>query len=305
MKKHVTNEVLMIRPAGFMFNEQTAVNNIYQNKDDKSPEDVQKRALREFDNMVEEMRNVGIKVHVLQDTVDPSTPDSIFPNNWFSTHDEKRFVLYPMFAENRRLEVDKHRASVEKIVKDIHGEFKTFNYLDYADKNKFLEGTGSMVIDRKNDVAYAVISPRTDKDLFVKYCEDLGFKPVFFESFQDGGPVYHTNVIMGLGEKVTIICLESIKDEEERKMVRKSLEDGGNIVLDITLAQVKQFLGNTLEVKGNKDKNILIMSDVAYRSLTKEQLDLLNEHVHIIHPDITTIEFYGGGSARCMVAEIF
>lgn len=305
MKRHVTNEVLMIRPAAFKFNAETALNNQYQNNDDKNPEEVQKRALEQFDTMVKQMREKGVKVNVLQDTAIPNTPDSIFPNNWFSTHPEKRFVLYPMFAENRRLEVDKHRKSVEEIYKNIHGEYTTFNYLDSADKNIFLEGTGSMVIDRKNKVAYAVISPRTDKDLFIKYCNDLGFKPMFFEAFQDGDPVYHTNVIMGIGEELAIICLESIRDLDERNRIKDELEAGGNTVIDISFEQVKEFLGNNLEVKGTGDKNLLLMSDAAYKSLTEEQKKLIEEKVEILHSDISTIEFYGGGSARCMVAEIF
>lgn len=307
MYKHSTDEVVMIKPAGFMFNAETAVNNQYQNQDDKDPKVVQERALKEFNNLVSMLEERGVKVNVLEDTVSPSTPDSIFPNNWFSTHEGGTMVIYPMFAENRRLEITKFRDQVEKIAIEKQKDEEFFTIIDYSKndvRNKILEGTGSMVIDRKNKVAYCTLSPRADKDMFVKFCEETGHEPVFFTAYQDGAPIYHTNVLMGIGEENVLICLESIA-EEDRERVKESLIKGGNNIVDITLDQVKAFLGNTLELKGKDGKNFIAMSEVAYQALTPEQKEQIEKSTEILHADIGTIEFYGGGSVRCMIAEIF
>lgn len=307
MYKHNTDEVIMIRPAQFYGNEETAVNNAYQNTSDESVDSIQTKALKEFDNLVTMLEAKGIIVNVLQDTAEPSTPDSIFPNNWFSSHEGGTMVIYPMFAENRQAEIAKFKDKTMNIIKNKQTTKKPFKVIDYSMNNVDeirLEGTGAMVIDRKAKVAYCCLSPRADKELFVEFCNTTNHTPVFFSAEQDGMPIYHTNVIMGISEKYAVVCLESITDEAERKMVKESLEKSGNEIVDITLAQVKEFLGNNLELKG-KDGHILCMSDVAYNALTAEQKSIIEKHSEILHAPIETIEFYGGGSVRCMLAEIF
>lgn len=306
MFKHTTDEVVMIRPHKFYFNAETAVNNAYQQNDGMEADKINEKAVLEFDNLVKMMKDKGIKVHVLNDTAQPSTPDSIFPNNWFSTHEEGQFVIYPMFAVNRQAEVDKHLKDVHKIVMDRQksaASLTTFDYRDNIGKKKFLEGTGSIVIDRTNRTAYCTLSPRADEELFLKWAEDTGHKPVVFRAFQDNVEIYHTNVLMGIGPVNAIVCLESIA-EGQRDMVRKALEDGGKTVVDISLDQVKKFLGNTLELKG-KDRSVICMSTTAFDSLTPEQKAQIEKESDILAADISTIEFYGGGSVRCMIAEIF
>ncbi|MDO5714123.1 MAG: arginine deiminase-related protein [Tissierellia bacterium] len=307
MFKHSASEVVMVKPVGFQFNAETAVNNAYQSDDGADVETVQEKALKEFNHLVEELEKRGVKVNVLEDTPEPATPDSIFPNNWFSTHEGGTMVVYPMFAENRQLEITKFRDEVEKIAANSFKDEKFFKVYDYsknAEKGKILEGTGSMVIDRKNKVAYCALSPRADKELFLQFCEDTGHKPVYFVAEQDGVVIYHTNILMGIGEKNALICLESI-EEGKREEVRKSLEEGGNNVIDLSLDQIKNSLGNTLELKGSDGKNFIAMSTKAYNSLTEDQKKKIEEETEILAADISTIEFYGGGSVRCMIAEIF
>lgn len=303
--KHSTNEVIMIRPASFQFNAQTAVNNLYQNNDNRPPESVQEDALKEFDALVSKLETKGIKVNVFQDTPDPSTPDSIFPNNWFSTHENGNNVIYPMYAENRQSEVDKFIDNVIELGKMKSKKASLVDYRSYIEKKQFLEGTGSIVLDRENKIAYCVLSPRSDKELFLKFCEDNEFEPVAFNAYQEDIPVYHTNVIMGVGKENVIICLDSITDEKERNMVVGKIEEFGKQVIDISLEQVKLFLGNTLELVGEKGNRVIAMSTTAYKSLTPEQKSKIEESAEILHSDISTIEFYGGGSVRCMIAELF
>ncbi|MDI9472137.1 MAG: amidinotransferase [Tissierellia bacterium] len=307
MFKHTTDEVVMVRPTAFMYNPVTAVTNLYQQSDDKDPKIVQAEALKEFEGLVKALREKGVTVNVLEDTPEPSTPDSIFPNNWFSTHEGGTMVVYPMFTENRQSEIAKFRSEVEEIAARKQQSEKLFTIIDYSknrEREQILEGTGSMVIDRKNKVAYCVLSPRADKELFLKFCEDTGHKPVYFRAFQDGAPIYHTNVLMGIGGENVIICLDAICDED-RERVASSLREGGNNIIDITPEQVKNFLGNTLELKGGDGKNFIAMSDVAYNCLTPEQKEQIEKSTEIVHVDIANIEFYGGGSVRCMIAEVF
>ncbi len=307
MYKHTTDEVVMIKPVGFMYNPVTAVTNLYQRSDDKDPSIVQEAALKEFNSLVTALEEKGVTVHVLEDTPEPSTPDSIFPNNWFSTHEGGTMAVYPMFTDNRQAEIGKFRATVEEIASRKQKDEALFTIYDYSrnkERGQILEGTGSMVIDRKNKVAYCVLSPRANKELFIKFCEDTGHEPVYFRAFQDGAPIYHTNVLMGIGGDNVIICLGAIA-EEDRERVAESLKKGGNHIIDITPEQVKNFLGNTLELKGGDGKNFIAMSDVAYASLTPEQKEQIEQSTEIVHVDIENIEFYGGGSVRCMIAEIF
>ena len=306
--KQTTNSILMIRPVAFRMNEQTAVNNYYQKVlDGLTPETVNAKAQEEFDTFVNKLRMVGVDVTVVEDTLDPDTPDSIFPNNWISFHENGDVVLYPMFAENRRAE---RREDVLDILEDKG--FVINEIMDYTlaeEDNVFLEGTGSLLLDRENGKAYCALSPRADEELMIEFCEDFEFTPVIFEAFQtvnnERKLIYHTNVMMCLGDTFAVICADCIDDKKERKMVLDSLRGDDKEVILITEDQVNNFAGNMLEVKGSDDRRYLVMSSSAYNSLTKKQVAQLEEHITILHSSLDTIEACGGGSARCMMAEIF
>jgi hypothetical protein len=305
----------MIRPVAFRMNEQTAVNNYYQKVlDGLSPETVNTKAQQEFDTFVNKLRKVGVNVIVVEDTIEPNTPDSIFPNNWISFHENGDVVLYPMFAENRR---DERREDILDILEDEGFEInQIMDYTSAEEDGIFLEGTGSLLLDRENGKAYCALSPRADEELMIEFCEDFEFTPVLFEAFQTvnlpdgkaGGErklMYHTNVMMCLGDTFAVICADCIDDKKERKMVLDSLRGDDKEVILITEEQVNNFAGNMLEVKGKNDKRFLVMSESAFKSLTKKQIAQLEAHVEIIHSSLNTIEACGGGSARCMMAEIF
>lgn len=306
--RQTTNAILMIRPIAFRGNEQTAVNNYYQKTiDDLSPETINFKAIQEFDLFVEKLKNAGVKVIVVQDTKEPNTPDSIFPNNWVSFHETGDVALYPMFAENRRLE------RREDIFDTLENEgFEITEIMDYSaaeEEAVFLEGTGSIILDREFNKAYCALSPRADEDLFIEFCEDFDMSPIIFEAFQtingERKHIYHTNVMMCIAETFAIICPDSIDDKSERKMVLENLKSDGKEVIFITEDQVNNFAGNMLQVRGAGDKRYLIMSTTAYSCLTKIQLEKIEKHCEIIHSSLDTIETFGGGSARCMMAEIF
>jgi hypothetical protein len=298
----------MVRPVNFRMNEQTAINNYYQKVlDNITPQTVQQQALQEFDAFVKKLQSIGIKVIVVQDTKEPDTPDSIFPNNWISFHESGDVALYPMFAENRRLE---RREDVLELLENEG--FLIENIIDYTsaeEEDIFLEGTGSLLLDRKHGKAYCALSPRADEELFIEFCEDFEFTPVVFTAYQtvDGKrmPIYHTNVIMCLGEDFAVICLDCIDDKAECKNVLKNLKDDGKEVIVITEEQVVQFAGNMLHVKNKEGKRFVVMSNAAYQSLTKEQLQKLEKHGELLYSSLDTIEACGGGSARCMMAEVF
>ena len=305
----------MIRPVAFRMNEQTTVNNYYQKVlDGLSPETVNAKAQAEFDVFVTKLRKVGVNVIVVEDTLEPNTPDSIFPNNWISFHENGDVVLYPMFAENRR---DERREDILDILEDEGFEInQIMDYTAAEEDGIFLEGTGSLLLDRENGKAYCALSPRADEELMIEFCEDFEFTPVLFEAFQTvnlpdgkaGGErklIYHTNVMMCLGDTFAVICADCIDDKKERKMVLDSLRGDDKEVILITEEQVNNFAGNMLEVKGKNDKRFLVMSESAFKSLTKKQIAQLEAHVEIIHSSLDTIEACGGGSARCMMAEIF
>jgi hypothetical protein len=303
-----TNSILMIRPVAFRMNEQTAVNNYYQKViDGLMPATVNAKAQQEFDAFVAKLKAVGVDVIVVEDTLNPDTPDSIFPNNWISFHENGDIALFPMFAENRRLE---RREDILDILEEKG--FVIDNIMDYTSAEEddfFLEGTGSILLDRENGKAYCALSPRADEELFIEFCEDFDLNPIIFEAFQtvngERKLIYHTNVMMCIGETYAVICVDSIDDKKERKMVIDSLKGDDKEVIYITEDQVNNFAGNMLEVKGANDRRYLVMSAAAYKSLTKKQIAQLEEHVTIISSSLDTIEACGGGSARCMMAEIF
>jgi hypothetical protein len=303
-----TNSILMIRPVAFRMNEQTAVNNYYQKVlDGLLPATVNAKAQQEFDVFVEKLRAVGVDVTVVDDVENADTPDSIFPNNWISFHENGDVALYPMFAENRRLE---RREDILDILEEKG--FIINNIMDYTSAEEdgfFLEGTGSLLLDRENGKAYCALSPRADEELFIEFCEDFEFTPVIFEAFQTVNKerklIYHTNVMMCLGDTFAVICADSIDDKKERKMVLDSIKGDEKEIILITEEQLNNFAGNMLEVKGADDRRYLVMSASAHQSLTKKQIAQLEEHVTILSSSLDTIEACGGGSARCMMAEIF
>lgn len=303
-----TNTVLMIRPVQFRMNEQTAVNNYYQQKTEGlTPENANQKAQQEFDGFVERLRSVGVNVIVVEDTKDSDTPDSIFPNNWISFHENAEVVLYPMFAENRRLE---RREDILDIVEENGFVIDEINdYTSAEEDNIFLEGTGSMILDRENGKVYAALSPRADEELIIEFCEDNDMQPVIFEAYQtvDGErlPIYHTNVMMSVAETFAILCADSIDDKQERKLVINNLKEDGKEVILITEEQVSRFAGNMLQVAGKAGQLYMVMSTQAYESLTDAQIKSIEKHCAILHAPLYTIEACGGGSARCMLAEVF
>lgn len=304
----ITNSVLMIRPVAFRMNEQTAVNNYYQKVlENTTPATVNAKAQLEFDAFVKKLRSVGVNVVVVEDTLEPNTPDSIFPNNWISFHDNGDVVLYPMFAENRRQE---RREDILDMLEEKG--FKIENIIDYTsaeEDNIFLEGTGSMILDRENEKVYAALSPRADEELIIEFCEEFFSDPVIFEAYQDTPDgrklIYHTNVMMCVADEFAVICADCIDDKQERKIVLDHLKKSGKEMIFITEDQVNNFAGNMLQVLGADDKKFLVMSTQAYNSLNKGQINAIEKHCEILHSPLDTIEVCGGGSARCMLAEIF
>ncbi|MFB9055020.1 citrulline utilization hydrolase CtlX [Formosa undariae] len=306
--QHTTDTILMVRPVNFRMNEQTAVNNYYQTAmKGVLPETVNVKAQQEFDNFVEKLTTIGVQVIVINDNEKLDTPDSIFPNNWISFHENGTVGLYPMFAENRRLE---RREDVFDVLEEKG--FVINDVLDYTsaeEEGLFLEGTGSLLLDRVNGKAYCALSARADEDLFIEFCEDFDYFPVVFTAYQtvegERKPIYHTNVMMCLAENFAVICLESIDDKKERKQVLQHLKESGKEIISITESQVEHFAGNMLQVRGINDELFLIMSSSAHQSLTGSQINTITKHCKIVHSSLDTIEACGGGSARCMMAEVF
>jgi hypothetical protein len=305
----LTSTILMIRPVKFGYNAETAENNLYQKKlEAQSPAEIQAAALKEFNQFVGKLEEAGVHVLVIDDTDEPSKTDSIFPNNWISTHQDATVVTYPMWAPSRRLE------RREDIIETLQSQgFRVGKRVDYAKfeaEEKFLEGTGSMILDRQHQIAYACVSPRTDKQLFGDFCREFDFQPVVFTASQtttEGtlSDIYHTNVMMSVGENIAILCDEAIRNEAERKMVNDTLKQTGKEIIHISEAQCNHFAGNMLQVKNKAGEKILVMSEQAYRSLTEDQINTIEKHTRILHSPLTTIETCGGGSARCMMAEVF
>ncbi|SJL22689.1 amidinotransferase [Porphyromonas gingivalis] len=305
MNEQSSRRVLMIEPVAFRFNPETAANNYFQKE--TAQEDSQTLALSEFRNMVEILRSKKIEVEVIQDTLEPHTPDSIFPNNWISFHEDGTVVTYPMFAVNRRAE---RREEIIQCLQERGLLVK--RRIDYSEAEVvqiFLEGTGSMVLDRKHQRAYACLSARTNKELFLRFCNDLGYKPICFDAVHPVGeamlPIYHTNVMMAIGTAYAVICLESITNLEQRTRVVQELETTGHEIVEISFEQMNQFAGNMLEVKAKDGRLYLCMSQSAYDALSVEYRIRLAKHATLLSVPIPTIETLGGGSVRCMMTELF
>ena len=299
-----TDTVLMIEPAAFGFNAETAQNNYFQVNSENA--ETQNRALQEFNNFVEKLRSKGINVITVKDTLEPHTPDSIFPNNWISMHSDGTVVLYPMCAVNRRWE---RRNDILEILQKDFNVKKIVDLSASENEGKFLEGTGSMIFDHDNKLAYGSVSLRLDEKLFREFCEKFDFKPIVFHSYQTANnerlPIYHTNVIMCVADQFVVICLDCIDDETERKNVVNAIVNSGKEIVEISENQMQQFAGNMLQVQNSEGKKFLVMSQSAYQSLNSEQISNIEKYSEIIYSDLETIETNGGGSARCMLAEVF
>ncbi len=297
----------MIRPVAYRMNEQTAVNNYFQEAMNLSDAEINKRAQNEFDDFVQKLRAVGVQVIVENDILEMETPDSVFPNNWISFHENGDVALYPMFAENRRRE--RREDALIRLEKEGFFISSLIDYTTAEDEGLFLEGTGSLLLDRVNRKAYCALSPRANEDMVIEFCEDFEYTPVIFNAYQTVNgerlPIYHTNVLMALGEDISVICLDTIDAKSEKKNVIQNLKESGKEILKISETQMQHFAGNMLQVKGANDKNYMVMSTAAYQSLHPDQISVLENHGEILHSDLTTIETCGGGSARCMMAEVF
>ena len=297
--------VLMVEPIAFGYNSQTAENNYFQVEQKEA--DIQEKALLEFNQFVDKLRDKGIKVITVKDTLEPHSPDSIFPNNWVSFHENGKVALYPMFAPNRRVE------RRDDILETIKNEGFIISEVDdlssTEDDEKYLEGTGSMIFDHDFKIAYGSVSLRLDEELFRDFCEKIGYTPIVFHSYQNVGdqrlPIYHTNVMMCVAEQFVVICLDCIDDELEREKVQEVIKSTEKEVIEISEEQLQQFAGNMLQVQNQDGKKFLVMSETAYKSLLPEQIEMIESYCEIIYTDLNTIEVNGGGSARCMLAEIF
>ncbi|MDG2313842.1 MAG: arginine deiminase-related protein [Flavobacteriaceae bacterium] len=305
--KQLTQHILMVRPFRFRKNEQTSVNNYYQNNiATLSDDQIATLAHTEFDEMVLILNSHGIRVTVIQDTEEPDTPDALFPNNWISFHENHKIAVYPMFAPNRRMERS------DRVLEAIENQGVTFNdVIDYTSAEEdqvYLEGTGSMVLDRENCIAYCALSPRSHEELFIEFCEDFEYTPVIFTAFQSLNgerlAIYHTNVMMSVGKDFAVVCLEAIDDKKERKHLVSILKNSGKEIIAITESQTQLFAGNMLQLLGSSGP-ILVMSQSAFDSLQPKQIQTLSKRTQLISIPIPTIELCGGGSVRCMMAEIF
>ena len=295
-----TSHLLMIRPVNFSFNAETAVNNAFQSA--ASDERTQERALAEFEGLVKVLRDNQVDVTVIQDTPTPYTPDSIFPNNWVSFHQDGVVCLYPMYAANRRLE------RKPEVLQELEKKFvfgATLDFSAYENNGVFLEGTGSMVLDRDNKIAYACLSPRTDKKVLEDFGEKMGYRPVVFTAVDGkGGAIYHTNVMMCIADRYAVVCMNSLPVAAERQQLAAAITTSGKEIIEITLDQMNHFAGNMLQMHNASREKLLVMSSQAYESLTPEQVEKLHSFNRILHAPLTTIETNGGGSARCMLAEV-
>lgn len=305
MRLQTTPHILMVRPANFAFNEETAASNAFQSRDGKlSPAEMREKAMQEFDGFVAQLRAAGVDVLVGQDTASPVKPDAVFPNNWVTFHQEGLIVTYPMFAPTRRLE--RSDAIIDSVLAQGYQADRRLQFESKEATNHFLEGTGSIIFDHQHQLAYACLSPRTDANLLEELCQAIGYQKVVFHSVDEKGQdIYHTNVMMALGESFVVICLDSVRDPRERQMLEAKFQETSKEIVDISLAQMNSFAGNMLQVRNLEGQTILVMSSQAYRALSPAQIQKLESHTRLLHAPIDTIETYGGGSARCMMAEVF
>ncbi len=304
IRNQTTRHLLMVRPAHFGFNEETAKSNAFQSKDNsESTIAIQQKAIEEFDGFVAKLRAHGIHVMVAQDSVDPVKPDAVFPNNWVTFHQNATAITYPMNSLVRRFERD------EKILDFIAEKFDlqaTFNFESFEDQGLCLEGTGSMILDRVNKIVYACLSPRTNEELIDRFCTLMNYRKAVFRSVDSQDQdIYHTNVMMALGETFAVICLNTIRNPNELNDVKKSFQVTGKEIIEISMDQMMSFAGNMLQVKNDREETFLVMSQQAYESLRPDQIRQIERHTNILYAPIKTIEKYGGGSARCMMAEVF
>lgn len=294
--------LFMVRPASFGFNEQTALTNSFQQQANKQEIDIHKQALTEFDTMVALLKDCGIEVFVFEDTMDPIKPDAVFPNNWVSLHEDGKLILYPMLTPNRRTE------RRPEIIKSLRDKFEIKDIIDLSDEeraNRIVEGTGSLVFDHVNRIAYASRSERTDESLVNEICKKITYKPLVFDAVDETGKaIYHTNVLMCVGEKFVVLCLDAIKNEKDQEVLLASFAETKHKVIAISYAQMKAFAGNMLEVKTKKDESFVLLSQTAFNSLLPGQIDAITRFVDLLPISVPTIETYGGGSIRCMVTGI-
>jgi hypothetical protein len=296
-----TSRILMVRPVNFGFNEQTSANNAFQQRGHES--NAREGAIKEFDEFVQLLRSAGVEVFVIEDTPEPHTPDSIFPNNWFSAHEGGTLVLYPMFAPNRRLE---RKPAVLDFIRKNFLVKRVVDLTKFEEKSLFLEGTGSMIFDRDHNLVFACRSVRTDETVLEAFCDELDYDYFLFNATDSAGnPIYHTNVMMCIAGSFAVVCLDAVKDIDERQNLIALIEESDKEIIEISLEQMEKFAGNMLEVESKTAESILVMSKTAYNSLTQDQVDKIGQHCKIVAPNLTTIENNGGGSARCMMAELF
>ena len=303
MMNQTTHSILVVRPASFGYNEQTAVSNAFQNKPDLESEQIRQLALQEFQALVDKLRSVDVEVLVMEDHPEKKNPDAVFPNNWISLHADGTIVLYPMCTPNRRSE---RRMDIINHMKENFSVQRVIDLSFEEEENRFLEGTGSIIFDHIHRIAYACLSPRTNQTLFISTCNLLGYAPVYFNAVDENGtPVYHTNVLMCLAEHFVVICLEAVQDRKEKEMLIASFKNAGQEIVDISFSQMSNFAGNMLALKSKTGKNLLAASQSAYNSLSGDQIKTIEKYCTIIPLPIPTIETIGGGSARCMIAENF
>ncbi len=304
MKSQTTSTIMMVRPSHFGYNAQTAENNAFQTKETQlSVNEIKEKAKSEFDAFVQKLRDNGMRILVMEEKDDIIRPDSVFPNNWITFHHNGTIITYPMYAPSRRVE---RREDIIASIKEQFEVKRMVRFEEYENSNQFLEGTGSMILDRVNRIVYACLSPRTDAKLLDEFCHWADYKKVEFRSVDgDGVDIYHTNVMMALGDAFVVICMGTIQDKADRKKLEKVFKKTGKEIIDISLEQMGSFAGNMLQVQNTDGKTFLVMSQQAYESLRTDQINQIEKHTHILHSDISTIEKFGGGSARCMMAEIF
>jgi len=284
----------------FIYNAETAVNNSFQIKGEQA--NLTEKAVKEFDVLVSQLQKEGVTVTVVEDSPSPHTPDAIFPNNWISFHESGVYCLYPMFAPNRRKE---RKSEVLDIIKKKFNYHELIDFTGYESRSQFLEGTGSMVLDREKRLAYACLSPRTDISVLKEFCKKMNYKPIVFHATDDKGQaIYHTNVMMCVADQFVVICLDSITNSEEKKYITETILASDKQIIDITSAQMNQFAGNMLQLENKNQEKIMVMSSAAWNSLDQKQKQLLTQKNRIVHSSLQNIESNGGGSARCMIAEI-